>query len=166
MSLLPRKRPSQLLQVVCPLLICLLSGCHENRFESSYVSIGDAVKDGAVARGWVPSFLPVSSRNIHIAGDLSPSRVWCSFEFAPADSDRLQKPLKDLDIFPPQLQNVPGPANPWWPPFLEGQLDLKKIHDAGLQLYLVEEPATASTKAVELFAIDWANGRGFIYGPS
>lgn len=33
------------------------------------------------------------------------------------------------------------------------------------EIYVVEEPATASTTALELFAIDWAKGRGFLYGP-
>jgi hypothetical protein len=49
--------------------------------------------------------------------------------------------------------------------FLEGDLDSKRIHEAGLQLYVVEEPATASTTTLELFAIDWAKGHGFLYGP-
>jgi hypothetical protein len=150
---------------LCFCLTSVLAGCHGDRFESFYPSLADAVKDRAVERRWVPAFLPGSSRNIHVTGDLSPSRVWCVFEFLPKDSDQLRKSLKPVDALPPSLRNVPRPAKSWWPSFLEGDLDPKRIHEAGLQLYVVEEPATASTTALELFAIDWAKGRGFLYGP-
>jgi len=166
MSFSTRSRHVQLLGVVLGLcLSCVLAGCHGDRFESSYPSFGDAVKDHAVERRWVPSFLPGSSRNIHLRGDLSPSREWCVFEFLPADSEQLRKSLKPLDVLPLSLRHVPSPGKPWWPSFLEGDLDARRIHEAGLQLYVVEEPATASTTALELFAIDWAKGRGFLYGP-
>ena len=166
MSFLTGSRQVKILGVaLCLCFACVLAGCHDDRFESSYPSLADAVKDRAVERRWVPSFLPQSSRDIHVTGDLSPSRVWCTFEFVPADSDQLRKSLKPVDTLPPSLANVPGPGKQWWPSFLEGNLDSKRIHDAGLQLYVVEEPATASTTALELFAIDWAKGRGFLYGP-
>jgi hypothetical protein len=127
--------------------------------------MGDAVKDRAVERGWVPALLPESSRNIYVVGDLSPSRVWCSFEFVPADSNQLRKSLKPVTGLPPSLANVPGPGRSWWPSFLEGNLDSSGIRNAGFQLYVVEEPATASTTTLEIFAIDWNKGRGFLYGP-
>lgn len=166
MSFPTTSRQVQLLGVaLCLCLTCVLAGCHDDRFESFYPSLGDAVKDRAVERGWIPSFLPGSSRNIHVTGDLSPSRVWCVFEFLPADSDQLRRSLKPVDTLPPSLRNVPMPRKSWWPSFLEGDLDPKRIHQAGLQLYVVEDPATASTTALELFAIDWTKGRGFLYGP-
>jgi hypothetical protein len=148
------------------LFACVLAGCHRTtEFESFYPSLTDAVKDRAFERRWLPSFLPANSRNIHVAGDLSPSRVWCAFEFILADSDQLRKSLKPVDTLPASLANVPGPGKSWWPSFLEGNLDPKRIHDAGLQLYVVEEPATASTTTLELLVIDWAKGRAFLYGP-
>jgi hypothetical protein len=166
MSFQTRSRRLQLIGVaLCLCFTCVLAGCHDDRFESSYPSLADAVKDRAVERRWVPSFLPESSRNIHVTGDLSPSRVWCAFEFVPTDSGQLKKSLKPVDTLPPSLTNVLGPGKSWWPSFLEGNLDPKKIRDAGFQLYVVEEPATASTTALEIFAIDWAKGQGFLYGP-
>jgi len=166
MSFQTRSRRLQLIGVaLCLCFTCVLAGCHDDRFESSYPSLADAVKDRAVERRWVPSFLPESSRNIHVTGDLSPSRVWCAFEFVPTDSGQLRKSLKPVDTLPPSLTNVLRPGKSWWPSFLEGNLDLKKIRDAGFQLYVVEEPATASTTALEIFAIDWAKGQGFLYGP-
>jgi hypothetical protein len=167
MSFLTRRGRVQLFGVALSLcLSCVLAGCHDDGFESSYSSLGDAVKDRAIERRWIPSFLPDSSRNIHLMGNLSPSREWCAFEFLPADSEQLRRSLKAIDVVPPSVRHVPSPGKPWWPSFLEGDLDSKRIHEAGLQLYVVEEPATASTTALELFAIDWVKGRGFLYGPS
>lgn len=151
--------------VLCFGLGCVIAGCHRDRFESFYSSFSDATKDRAIERRWIPAFLPPSSRNIHLVGDLSPSRVWGAFEFLPADSDQLRKSIKTVDTLPRSLAHLPGLGKEWWPSYLEGNLDLKKIHDAGLQLYVVEEPATASTTTLELFAIDWTSGRGFFYGP-
>jgi len=166
MSLQTRSGRIQLVGVaLCLCFVSVLAGCHDDRFESSYPALADAVKDRAIERRWIPSFLPASSRNIHVTGDLSPSRVWCAFEFVLADSEQLRKSLKPVDTLPASVANVPGPGKPWWPSFLEGNLDPKRIHDEGLQLYVVEEPATASTTALEVFAIDWAKGRGFLYGP-
>ena len=166
MSFSTRNIHVQLLGVaLCLCLTCVLTGCHDDRFEASYPSLGDAVKDRGVERRWIPSFLPGSSRNIQVMGDLSPSTEWCVFEFLPADSEQWRESLKPVDVLPPSLRHVPSPRKSWWPSFLEGNLDPKRINDAGLQLYVVEEPATASTTALELFAIDWAKGRGFFYGP-
>ena len=46
---------------------------------------------------------------------------------------------------------------------LAGDFDAKKIHESGLDLFLIVEPETASTKEVLLVAIDWVKGRGFFY---
>ncbi len=166
MSIHTRNRRFQLIGVaLCVCLTWILAGCHDDRFESFYPSMREAVKDRAVERRWLPTFLPQSSSNIHVMGDLSPSRVWCAFEFAPTDSDQLRKSLKPADTLPPSVTNVSGPGKPWWPSFLEGHLNPKQIRDEGFQLYVVEEPATASTTTLEVFAIDWAKGHGYMYGP-
>jgi hypothetical protein len=166
MSFPTRKRWAQLfVTALCLCVVCVLAGCDHDRTESFYPSLVDAEKDGAIERRWLPDVLPQSSRNIHVAGDLSPSRVWCVFEFLPADSEQMRKALKSIDNLPPVLANVPKPGKPWWPPLLEGDFDLRRLHEVGLQLYIVEEPATASTTTIDLFAINWVKGRGFMYRP-
>jgi hypothetical protein len=155
----------QVLIAVCLCLACVLAGCKSDRTESLYPSLADAEKDGAIERRWLPDILPRSSRNIHVTGDLSPSRVWCAFEFLPSDSEQFRKALKPVDAPPPSLASVTKPGKSWWPSFLGGNLDPKRIHDMGLQLYLIEEPATASTTVLDLFVIDWAKGRAFLYRP-
>jgi hypothetical protein len=142
---------------------CTLLGCHGDRRESFYPSLADARKDGAIDRGWIPDFLPESSRSIHELHDLSPSTAWCAFEFLPTDSAVLRKSLKADAGSLSRVRRVPDPGKSWWPAVLAGDLDDAKIHGAGFELYALVEPETASTKEVLLFAIDWSNGRGFFY---
>jgi hypothetical protein len=96
---------------------------------------------------------------------MSPSQVWCGFEFLVPDSEQLRKSLRPVDTLPVSLSRVPTPGKSWWPSFLEGSLDENKIHDAGFELYIFEEQATSSATASELFVINWKKGQGFFYGP-
>jgi hypothetical protein len=138
-------------------------GCHGDRRESFYQSLVDAKKDGAIDRGWIPDFLPESSRNIHELHDISPSTTWCAFEFLPTDPAALRKSLKADAGSLSLVRRVPSPGKSWWPPVITGDLNATRIHEAGFELYALVEPETASTKEVLLFAIDWSTGRGFFY---
>jgi len=140
-----------------------LTACHGDRRESFYPSLADAKRDGAIDRGWIPDFLPENSRNIHELHDMSPSQTWCAFEFLPAESQSLRKSLRIIDAPPPVVRRVREPGKPWWPNVLVGNLDVRKIHRAGLELSVVVEPDTPSSNIVLLFAVDWTTGRGFFY---
>jgi hypothetical protein len=144
-------------------LATILAGCHSNRRESFYHSLADAKRDGAIDRGWIPDFLPESSRAIHELHDISPSVTWCAFEFVPTDSAALKKRVGDNRGSLRSVRHVPEPDRSWWPAALVGDLDMPKIHSAGLDLYELVEPETASNNEVLLFTIDWAKGRGFFY---
>src|SRR5882762_2736235 len=91
-----RPKAPLLVAVLCVGLACVLVACHSDRRESSYLSLADAKKDGAIDRGWIPDFLPESSRAIHEVHDMSPSTTWCAFEFLPSDSQGLRKSLKSV----------------------------------------------------------------------
>ncbi|MBZ5540343.1 MAG: hypothetical protein LAN61_07470 [Acidobacteriia bacterium] len=153
-----------LMAVLCVGLACILVvGCGDRR-ELFYPAFADADKDGAITRGWIPDYLPESSRAIHSVQEVSPSKEWCAFEFLPTDSQSLRKNLKSVDALPPSVRRVPSPGVSWWPALLKGNLDVEKIHRAGFELYVVETPADSVSTWVDLFAIDWAEGRGFFYG--
>jgi hypothetical protein len=133
-----------------------------DHYESFYQSLADADKDGAITRGWVPDdLLPRSSRAIHEAHDLSPSREWCTFEFDPSDSQGLRKNLKGVDVIPESVRQVPDPDVSWWPHVLKGNLDMGAIRRDKFELYVVERPETSVTTEILLFAIDWSKGHGF-----
>ncbi len=158
-----RPKAPLLVTVLCVGLACVLVACHSDRRESSYTSLADAKKDGAIDRGWIPDFLPESSRAIHEVHDMSPSTTWCAFEFLPSDSQGLRKSLKSVGELAPSVRHVPNPGESWWPAMLDGNLDVGKIQKAGFELYMIEAPETPSSTEVLLFAIDWAKGHGFFY---
>ncbi len=148
----------------CSGLVFVLVGCHSDRPEWFYASLADVSKAEASAQSWIPDdILPASSRTIHAVGELSPSKEWCAFEFLPTDSQRLLKNLQSVEALPPSLSHVPNPGVSWWPTVLRGNLNVDKIHEEGLKLYVVERPATSVTTDVLLFAIDGVKGRGFFY---
>ena len=153
-----------LLAVLFTGLTPYLLGCGRDLRESFYPSLADADKAEASAPSWIPDdLLPGSSRAIHEVHEISPSTEWCAFEFLPTDSQGLRKNLKSVDALPPSVRHVPGPGVSWWPAVLKGNLDVEKIHKAGVELYVVEIPATSVTTDVLLFAIDGVKGRGFFY---
>jgi hypothetical protein len=150
--------------VVCFCLVFVLIACHSDRHESFYASLADVSKADASAQSWIPDdILPPSSRTIHVVGELSPSKEWCAFEFLPTDSPSLLKNLKSFDVLPPPVGYVRSPRVWWWPSVLEGNLDVEKIHNAGLQLFVLERPANSVAMGIYIFALDSSKGRGFFY---
>jgi hypothetical protein len=143
------------------LSLIVAAGCGDRR-ESFYPSLAYAISAGEINRGWIPDFLPESSRAIHIIYDPASPRTYCVFEFSPNDSQRLMKNLTNLDALPPSVKDVPRSGVSWWPAMLKGNLDVEKIHRAGFTLYVVEEPGPPNTDIL-LFAIDWTNGRGLFF---
>lgn len=150
--------------VFCIGLACiLLAGCSDRR-DLSYPAFADAVKAGEVTRGWVPDYLPKTTRAVHLVEKDSPSTEWCNFEFLPADSQILRESLKSVHALPPSVRRVPRPSVSWWPAVLAGNIDTEAIHREGFELYVVEAPADSVSTWVDLFAIDWQRGRGYFYG--
>jgi hypothetical protein len=137
----------------------ILAACGHDH-EPFYSSLADADKNGEITRGWVPEFLPKSSRDIRLAYDLSPSREWCGFQFDPADSATLKGTLRPADHL---VRTIPNPHVSWWPQVLTGTLNVDEISRSGLQLYLFTRPANAVDTEMYLFAIDWQRGRGFFF---
>jgi hypothetical protein len=149
---------------LCVGLTCALLACSGGRRESFYPSLAEADRDGAIIRGWIPDFLPETSRSIHEAHRIEHPRTWCAFEFIPSDSQRLRKNLNTVDPLRPSVMRVLSPRVSWWPAVLDGKLDVEKIHEAGLELYTVVRPdVTPGRTEVLLFAIDWTRGHGFFY---
>jgi len=153
-----------LVPVLCVTLASILvEGCGGKR-DLFYGSLADAAKAGEIDRGWIPDYLPKTSRAIHLTEQDSPSKEWCGFEFLPTDSQSLRENLKGVDALPPSVRRVPSPGVSWWPAVLNGELDAQKIHRERFELYVVESPADSVSTWVDLFAINWSDGRGFCYG--
>jgi hypothetical protein len=140
----------------------LFQACRESR-ESFYPSLSDAVKSGETTRGWIPEFLPSSSRAIHVIYNPSSPSTWCAFEFSSDDSQGLREKLTKADTLPPSVKRVENPGVSWWPDFLKGDVDVGKLRDQGFMSYIVVEPDVGSRTRNVLFAVDWQKGRGFFY---
>jgi hypothetical protein len=152
------------MSVVCVALACILvMGCGDRR-NLFYPALADADKAGELTRGWIPGYLPKTSRAIHLVEQDSASTEWCGFEFSPSDSQELRKHIKTVDALPPSVRQIPSPGGSWWPAVLKGNLNIEKIRDEGFELYMVEEPADSVSTWIDLFAINWSKGRGFFYG--
>jgi len=153
-----------LVPALCVTIACILvEGCGHNR-NLFYDNLSDAAKAGEIDRGWIPDYLPKTSRAIHLTEQDSPSREWCGFEFLPADSQSLRERLKRVDVLPPSVRRVPSRGVSWWPAMLNGNLDASTIQREGFELYVFETPADSVSTWVDLFAINWSEGRGFFYG--
>lgn len=148
--------------LVCIAATGLLQACG-NKQESSYATLAEASKAGEITRGWIPDYLPASSRAIRIVYDPSSPRTWCSFAFSPADSHSLKKYLTGVSVLPQRLKRLDGPFASWWPDFLRGDLDIAKFRADGFDAYVAEEPDVQSNTDLVLFAIDWSKGRAFFY---
>lgn len=112
-------------------VIALLARCSTSRSACPYASLAHADKDGAITRGWIPEFLPASSRNIYEAHEDSPEVEWCAFEFSSEDSQDFQKALQSIGESPASLQHVPNPEMQWWPALLSGRIDLTNLRSTG-----------------------------------
>jgi hypothetical protein len=167
----PRSRKRLLFVLFLLSFVTTIVGYHlwrvagrDDRQQWTYSNLSEASNAGAITRGWVPDdILPASSRNIHVVGELSPSKEWCAFEFSAGGTESLRKSLKTADVLTPSVVRVPSPGVLWWPEALRGSLDTEQINKAGFQLYALERPANSVNMGIYLFALDWSKGRGFFY---
>jgi hypothetical protein len=151
------------LTLLCIIASLFCQACNDRR-ESFYPSLADAIKSGEITRGWTPDFLPASSRTIHVIYRVESPRTWCAFEFPPDDPQRLRTVLiTSVHKLPALVRNVDSPNMSWWPDFLFGDLEAERIYRHGFNLYIIEEPRTIDQTSLLLFAIDWVKGRGFFY---
>ena len=146
------------------LMILFSISCNEVR-KLNYISFSDAVEAGEITRGWIPDYLPESSRNIRINYDITSSETWCAFEFSPDDVQNFKKALGiEVDFFPTRLKQIKRPGL-WWPEFLSGNLDIQIIEKSSFSSYAIEEKCYQGFDHTRLlfFVINWKNGEGYFY---
>ena len=84
--------------------------------ESSCATAALAREAGAVARGWLPEFLPPSARDIRERHDLDTNAVILRFSFDPAESGFWSPACQPLDpgqVREPDARLAAGVS--WWP---------------------------------------------------
>lgn len=142
-----------------------LLACGERPIESSYKSMLEAKQEGAIDHGWIPDYLPASSRDIHEVHRISNPVGWCSFEFSPSDSEALRKSLQTLGHRTLSYERIESPSKTWWPALLEGNLNIRDVNANGYELFVISKPEQdAMHRTFEyLFLINWSKGAGFFY---
>ncbi len=150
---------------VCCVLLVLGAAwfLHRHDTEAVYATRADAEKHGEFTRGWLPEFLPASSRNIRMAYDLSPSESWCAFEFDLEDSEHLRTALEKKTSNPARVSDVRDPDMEWWPEILKGSLDETRLRASGLATYSYTEQLSPVLRSTTVFFVDWKSGRAYFY---
>jgi hypothetical protein len=151
--------------ISCFIIILLFQACNEC-VESFYPDFESAIKSEAISHGWIPEFIPKSSRSIHEMHDLDTSRTWCAFLFSPDDAQDLQEVLlRNVNELPTSVKHIDTPNISWWPDYLKDDLVVEMTQRYGFKLYIVSESVTNIDIRLLLFAIDWEKGKGFFYRP-
>ena len=139
----------------CLLLsLALLTACGDlDVVTESYATLEEAVADGAVERGWLPSGLPPGTRDIREAHDLDTSRRWGLFNFDQADVDDLRAVL-GAELSVQAVVCDPPRRIEWWPVLLRGPLDDAQIKATSLRAY-------GASQGDWLFFVNWRQGRAY-----
>lgn len=92
------------------ILVLTTVACRED-FETSYRTYHDAVADGAIARGWLPAWLPPTATDIVEWHDLDTNATFASFSYGSAATATFLSPCE-----PTSRRPLPSrPWSSWWP---------------------------------------------------
>jgi hypothetical protein len=81
------------------ILVLALLGCQE-AYESHYPDRAAAVADGAIARGWLPEWLPQTATDIHEWHDLDTNSSKASFRYEAGDAPKLPLGCQASSVVP------------------------------------------------------------------
>ena len=81
--------------------------------EKSYASRDAVVHDGAIYRGWIPSWIPASARNIRERHNLDTNASELAFEYEVFDMEQLEPVCRPIDTS--VLAFPRNPSSSWWP---------------------------------------------------
>ena len=124
---------------VVALITVLVSSCDRSDIlQSNYSTYEAAVQDGAIARGWIPEFLPCSAEQIREIHNIDMNETWLSFDFAEGDRATLTAACASITAVAVSFPRNRSTKNyvPWWPQQLRGQAP---VADAGFTFYRCEE---------------------------
>lgn len=130
-----------------------LASCSEKQ-ESYYPNYADAVRDGAVNRGWIPAFVPPSASEIHEAHDLDTNVQRLRFRVPPSDArlvtrQMIPQTMSEIQALQEELE-TPSLSVPWPPELQNGG------QSATMSLGLFATPA--SDRPSFCVAVEWTTG--------
>jgi hypothetical protein len=147
------------------LLLIFLNGCGEI-IEDQYPTLKEAATE--IEQGWIPKFLPSSSKNIREVHDLDTNRGIITFVFDASEADTFTGRLKAVPKN--QLSQIECPVAPrksWWPEFLEAGRLSAAVEGQKLDVYEFGNDASGRIKDGKIqkcfIVIDRKNSRAFIW---
>jgi hypothetical protein len=139
------------------LLLCsaLLASCGET-IESSYTTLAAARQDGAIARGWLPPYLPQSATSLRERHNLDSNQSLLAFTFDPAETFMNSAPCVAVSESETPLPPNPGSVR-WWPK------SLLSTRRGGLRLFRFTETGSPGKTYHAWLALDNARGEAFFW---
>lgn len=108
---------SQRLALIGFFMACLaLASCGPSYERTEhYPTREDAVRSGAFSRGWLPEWLPASSREIWETHDQDSNDLYVKFEFDKAELEAFLKVAHAVPVAEKDRPKLPTIGEPWWP---------------------------------------------------
>lgn len=113
-----------LLRITLAFAVLLCGACSDD-VQTTYANRQEASKNGVVARGWLPNFIPASAQQIKTSNNLDLNTSHGSFSFKPAD-------------WPAFAANMKQPAS-ITPPFANWQQTEERYKAAGYEAWSHQE---------------------------
>lgn len=104
----------------CLILLSVVA-CNETP-ESTYRTLEEARRAGAIERGWIPESVPAFASNIREKHDLDTNEVWGAFEFPEERRTAVVTTLRSVPSEYLRGRAIGSGGVAWWPRSLE-QLD-------------------------------------------
>jgi hypothetical protein len=140
--------------VILILAGALLAACRET-YETTYRSMDDAQKAGALHQGWLPAFLPPGAAEIRERHDIDTNEIWGSFDFTQADDTALRQALPQVELRELDGRAITSGRVGWWPDALSGPLQEGTLSGSGFSFYKDSKGYFA--------AINWRERRCFFW---
>lgn len=148
-----------LILILLPLVII---ACSETQ-GAFYKNIDEAIKHGAIERGWIPNVLPRSSYEIYEWHDLDTNIVRLKFKFDKKDMQGLTAKIKEVN--PAEIENIEFPriGVKWWPK----NLNKNSFTQPNLKIYKYDKVIEYSDKRQKtvpsFFVIDWTSNVAYYW---
>ena len=123
---------------------------------SEYDTLADAEADGALARGWLPAFLPPNSQDIRETHNVDTNARWLEFSAPVSELRVLAAHLETYPFQDARRTALPRPARAGrhWPPELSDELLATPRSTSLLGYYRARRDAYC-------IAIEWSTGNAW-----
>ncbi len=100
-------------------IVCLLSSACSDKVAEHYKTYDDAISAGAAARGWLPSFVPRTAREIDLIHDLDTNHQWFHFKADMASLSSMSLAMKEISLSEIKRKKIVKPKGIKWPAELD-----------------------------------------------